>query len=50
VGLEDNLYNGPGQLATNEMLVARAKLLLETMGAKLMSAQAVRDKLQLVKR
>jgi uncharacterized protein (DUF849 family) len=50
VGLEDNLYNGPGQLATNEMLVARAKLLLETMGAKTMSAQAVRDKLQLVKR
>jgi uncharacterized protein (DUF849 family) len=50
VGLEDNLYNGPGQLATNEALVARAKLLLETMGAKTMSAQAVRDKLKLVKR
>jgi uncharacterized protein (DUF849 family) len=50
VGLEDNLYNGPGQLATNEMLVARAKLLLETMGAKIMSPQAVRDKLKLVKR
>jgi uncharacterized protein (DUF849 family) len=50
VGLEDNLYNGPGQLATNEMLVARAKQLLETMGATLMSPQAVRDKLKLVKR
>jgi hypothetical protein len=50
VGLEDNLYNGPGQLATNEQLVARAKLLLETMGAKIMSPQAVRDKLKLVKR
>jgi len=48
VGLEDNLYNGPGQLATNEMLVARAKTLLETMGAKVMGPQAVRDKLKLV--
>ncbi len=50
VGLEDNLYIGPGQLATNEALVAKAKLLLETMGATTMSAQAVRDKLKLVKR
>ena len=50
VGREDNLYNGPGQLATNEQLVARAKLLLETMGAKVMSPQAVRDQLKLVKR
>ena len=50
VGLEDNLYVGPGQLATNAMLVARAKILLETMDAKVMSAQAVRDKLKLVKR
>jgi uncharacterized protein (DUF849 family) len=50
VGLEDNLYNGPGQLATNEALVARAKVLLETMGARTMSAQAVRDKLKLVRR
>jgi uncharacterized protein (DUF849 family) len=50
VGLEDNLYAGPGQLATNAMLVERAKTLLETMGARTMSAQAVRDKLKLVKR
>jgi uncharacterized protein (DUF849 family) len=50
VGLEDNLYLGPGQLATNEELVARARLLLETMGARIMSPQAVRDKLKLVKR
>ena len=49
VGLEDNLYAGPGQLATNAVLVAKAKLLLETMGASTMSAQAVRDKLKLVK-
>ena len=39
-----------GKLATNEELVGRAKLLLETMGAKVMSPQAVRDKLKLVKR
>jgi uncharacterized protein (DUF849 family) len=50
VGLEDNLYAGPGQLATNAMLVEKAKTLLETMGARTMSAQAVRDKLKLVKR
>jgi uncharacterized protein (DUF849 family) len=50
VGLEDNLYAGPGQLATNAMLVDKAKTLLETMGARTMSAQAVRDTLKLVKR
>jgi uncharacterized protein (DUF849 family) len=50
VGLEDNLYAGPGQLATNAMLVQKARQLLETMGVRLMSPQAVRDKLKLVKR
>lgn len=50
VGLEDNLYAGPGQLATNAMLVEKARTLLETMGVRLMSPQAVRDKLKLVKR
>ena len=50
VGLEDNLYSGPGQLATNAVLVEKAKTLLDTMGARTMSAQAVRDKLKLVKR
>lgn len=49
VGLEDNLYAGPGQLATNAMLVEKAKSLLDTMGVRTMSAQAVRDKLKLVK-
>jgi len=39
VGLEDNLYAGPGELATNARLVE-----------KVMSPQAVRDKLALVKR
>jgi uncharacterized protein (DUF849 family) len=50
VGLEDNLYAGPGQLATNADLVTRAKTILETMNVRVMSPQAVRDKLKLVKR
>lgn len=50
VGLEDNLYLGPGQLATNAQLVERAKLILESMNARIMSPQAVRDQLKLVKR
>ncbi len=50
VGLEDNLYLGAGQLATNAQLVARAVDILTGMNAKIMSAQAVRDKLKLVKR
>jgi len=50
VGLEDNLYAGPGQLATNKVLVEKAKTLLDTMGVRTMSAQAVRDQLKLVKR
>ena len=50
VGLEDNLYLGAGQLATNAELVTRAVDILGGMNAKILSAQAVRDKLQLVKR
>jgi len=50
VGLEDNLYVGPGQLATNADLVARAVSILQGMNARVMSPQAVRDKLKLVKR
>ena len=46
----DNLYLGPGQLATNAQLVERAKLILEGMNVRIMSPQAVRDKLKLVKR
>lgn len=49
VGLEDNLYLGPGHQATNAELVARAKLILEGMNVRLMGAQEVRDKLKLVK-
>jgi uncharacterized protein (DUF849 family) len=50
VGLEDNLYLGRGQLASNADLVSRASTILEGMGVKVMSAQAVRDKLELTKR
>jgi len=50
VGLEDNLYLSAGKLATNADLVARAVSILEGMNAKVMSAQAVRDQLKLVKR
>ncbi|MGI9462141.1 MAG: 3-keto-5-aminohexanoate cleavage protein [Alphaproteobacteria bacterium] len=49
VGLEDNIYLAKGQFASNEELVKRAKLLLETIGAKPMGPQAVRDKLKLKK-
>ncbi len=50
VGLEDNLYLSAGKLATNADLVARAVSILQGMNAKVMSADAVRDKLKLVKR
>jgi len=50
VGLEDNLWLGKGQLATNAQLVERAVGIVENMGAKVIGPQAVRDKLGLVKR
>jgi uncharacterized protein (DUF849 family) len=50
VGLEDNLYAGPGELATNARLVEKARNILENMNVRIMSPQAVRDKLKLVKR
>ena len=50
VGLEDNLWLEKGVLATNEALVSKASIIIEAMGAKLMSPQQVRDKLGLVKR
>jgi len=49
VGLEDNLYLGPGHKATNAELVARAKLLLESMNVRILGPQEVRDKLKLIK-
>ncbi|EGD57750.1 hypothetical protein Y88_3076 [Novosphingobium nitrogenifigens DSM 19370] len=50
VGLEDNLYLGRGQLASNGDLVSRAKQVLEGMGARLLGPAEVREKLKLVKR
>ncbi|WP_294927820.1 3-keto-5-aminohexanoate cleavage protein [uncultured Paracoccus sp.] len=50
VGLEDNLWLGKGQLATNAQLVERAVTIIENMGARVIGPQAVRDRLGLVKR
>lgn len=50
VGLEDNLWLGKGQLATNAQLVERAATIIENMGARVVGPQAVRDRLGLVKR
>ena len=50
VGLEDNLWLEKGVLATNEALVNKASIIIEAMGAKLMSPQQVRDQLGLIKR
>jgi uncharacterized protein (DUF849 family) len=50
VGLEDNLWLGKGQLATNAQLVERAVTIAETMGARVLTAPEVRAKLGLTKR
>jgi uncharacterized protein (DUF849 family) len=49
VGLEDNLWLGKGELATNEQLVSRAVTIIENMGARVIGPQDVRDKLGLIK-
>ena len=49
VGLEDNLWLGKGELAQNWQLVERAKTIIENMGARVIGAQEVRDKLGLTK-
>ncbi|WP_081158341.1 3-keto-5-aminohexanoate cleavage protein [Ensifer aridi] len=50
VGLEDNLYVGKGQLATNAQLVEKAVAVVENMGAKIIGPEEVRNKLKLTKR
>uniref|UniRef100_UPI003B524391 3-keto-5-aminohexanoate cleavage protein n=1 Tax=Roseovarius indicus TaxID=540747 RepID=UPI003B524391 len=50
VGLEDNLMLDKGVLATNEQLVARAKEIIERMGATVIGPEDVRKKLGLTKR
>lgn len=50
VGLEDNLWLGKGELATNEALVSRAVTIVEAMGATVIGPDAVRKRLGLIKR
>jgi uncharacterized protein (DUF849 family) len=50
VGLEDNLYIGKGQLATNAQLVEKAAGVVTGMGARIMGPREVRERLKLAKR
>ena len=50
VGLEDNLWLGKGQLATNAQLVERAVTIAENLGARVIGPNEVRKKLGLIKR
>ena len=50
VGLEDNLWLGKGQLATNAELVTRAVGIVEAMGARVIGPDEVRERLGLTKR
>ena len=50
VGLEDNLWLGKGELATNGALVERAVTIATNMGARVLSPDEVRTKVKLVKR
>jgi uncharacterized protein (DUF849 family) len=50
VGLEDNLYLGKGQFASNGQLVERAAQILTGMGASILGPAEVRAKLKLEKR
>ena len=42
VGLEDNLYYGPGELASNEQLVARVVRLTRELGREIASPAEAR--------
>jgi 3-dehydrocarnitine:acetyl-CoA trimethylamine transferase len=50
VGLEDNLYAGKGELATNAQLVEKAAGVVTGMGVRLIGPKEVREKLKLTKR
>jgi uncharacterized protein (DUF849 family) len=50
VGLEDNLWLGKGELATNGALVERAATIVTSMGARVLSPAEVRQRLKLQKR
>jgi uncharacterized protein (DUF849 family) len=47
VGLEDNLYAGPGEKATNAQLVERAVTILSAMNVRVLTADEVRERLRL---
>ena len=47
VGLEDNLWLDKGVPASNGALVARAKQIIELMGARVLGAGEARERLQL---
>lgn len=50
VGLEDNLWLDKGVLAENWQLVERAHTIIENMGARVIGAADVRERLGLTKR
>jgi len=50
VGLEDNLWLGKGELATNAQLVERAVTIIENLGSRVIGPAEVREKLMLSKR
>jgi uncharacterized protein (DUF849 family) len=47
VGLEDNLYLSRGVYASNAQLVEKARTIIEAMGARVLSPEQAREKLQL---
>jgi uncharacterized protein (DUF849 family) len=47
VGLEDNLYLSKGVYASNAQLVAKARGIVEAMGARILSTAEVRERLKL---
>ena len=50
VGLEDNLWLGHGEFATNAQLVEKAAAIITHMGSELMTPAEVRERLKLTKR
>jgi uncharacterized protein (DUF849 family) len=50
VGLEDNLYLGPGEKATNRQLVQRAHTILRAINVRVLGPDEVRDRLGLATR
>lgn len=50
VGLEDNLWLGKGELATNAQLVERAVTIIENLGSNVIGPEEVRKRLGLTKR